>query len=265
MNTLFTVAVFVGLSLATPGELRSLAGDPSCDVGLGVARLLLVLELVAFSSFLFSNFVTQGLKLALDLARFASPCSPPPSAPSSRSASARSAAPPTALLPRPPPASSPPRSPSTSAPSSTPLPTDELTLMSSMDSLNGRRSDESIFVPPAGEMQQNRGHHSWEVAYCPISRQHGGRTHSLFPGDASLPLHPSGVASDPRNHSRSLPPSLSSRSLHETVADLRRALHGGPGDGRAEADQRQAGLRTQDSGQENIPSSFSVSSSTYST
>ena len=67
VNSLFTVAVFVGLSLATPGELRSLAGDPSCDAGPGVARSLLVLEVVAFSSFLFSSLVAQGLKLALNI------------------------------------------------------------------------------------------------------------------------------------------------------------------------------------------------------
>ncbi|KAF0929254.1 hypothetical protein E2562_018775 [Oryza meyeriana var. granulata] len=67
VNSLFTVAVFVGLSLATPDELRSLAGDQSCDAGPGVARSLLVLEVVAFSSFLFSSLVAQGLKLALNL------------------------------------------------------------------------------------------------------------------------------------------------------------------------------------------------------
>uniref|UniRef100_A0A0D9XI73 Uncharacterized protein n=1 Tax=Leersia perrieri TaxID=77586 RepID=A0A0D9XI73_9ORYZ len=67
VNSLFTVAVFVGLSLATPGELRSLAGDASCDAGPGMARSLLVLEVVAFSSFLFSSLVAQGLKLALNL------------------------------------------------------------------------------------------------------------------------------------------------------------------------------------------------------
>ena len=67
VNSLFTVAVFVGLSLATPGQLQSLAGDPSCDAGPGMARSLLVLEVVAFSSFLFSSLVAQGLKLALNL------------------------------------------------------------------------------------------------------------------------------------------------------------------------------------------------------
>lgn len=67
VNSLFTVAVFVGLSLATPGQLRSLAGDPACDAGPEVARSLLVLEVVAFSSFLFSSLVAQGLKLALNL------------------------------------------------------------------------------------------------------------------------------------------------------------------------------------------------------
>jgi hypothetical protein len=67
VNSLFTVAVFVGLSLATPGQLRSLANDARCDAGAGVARSLLVLEVVAFSSFLFSSLVAQGLKLALNL------------------------------------------------------------------------------------------------------------------------------------------------------------------------------------------------------
>ncbi|GJN20380.1 hypothetical protein PR202_gb07750 [Eleusine coracana subsp. coracana] len=99
VNSLFTVAVFVGLSLATPGQLRSLAGDPAYDAGPGVARSLLVLEVVAFSSFLFSSLVAQGLKLALNPINSKDPhdalwahidarvlrlgCLPPVSAPSS--------------------------------------------------------------------------------------------------------------------------------------------------------------------------------------
>ncbi|XP_078447758.1 uncharacterized protein LOC144716503 [Wolffia australiana] len=66
VNSLFTIAVFVGLSVAAPGE-RSLEGKSACDAGIQVAENLLVFEVVAFSSFLFSSLVAQGLKLALNL------------------------------------------------------------------------------------------------------------------------------------------------------------------------------------------------------
>ncbi|KAL6499977.1 hypothetical protein OROGR_027887 [Orobanche gracilis] len=66
VNSLFTVAVFVGLSLATPGQ-RSLENRSACDAGLDVARKLLVFEVVSFSFFLFSSLVAQGLKLAINL------------------------------------------------------------------------------------------------------------------------------------------------------------------------------------------------------
>ncbi|KAM1458170.1 hypothetical protein ACFX13_036116 [Malus domestica] len=66
VNSLFTIAVFVGLSLATPGQ-RSLANRISCDAGNDVAKKLLVFEVVSFSFFLFSSLVAQGLKLAINL------------------------------------------------------------------------------------------------------------------------------------------------------------------------------------------------------
>eukprot|EP01018_Ginkgo_biloba_P018437 Gb_38166 [translate_table: standard] len=66
VNSLFTVAVFVGLSLATPGQ-RSLEDKGACDAGEDVAKNLLVFEVVAFSSFLFSSLIAQGLKLAIIL------------------------------------------------------------------------------------------------------------------------------------------------------------------------------------------------------
>uniref|UniRef100_A0A7N0TU21 Maternal effect embryo arrest 60 n=1 Tax=Kalanchoe fedtschenkoi TaxID=63787 RepID=A0A7N0TU21_KALFE len=65
VNSLFTIAVFVGLSLTTPGQ-RSLE-NPSCDAGVDVAKKLLVFEVVSFSFFLFSSLVAQGLKLAINL------------------------------------------------------------------------------------------------------------------------------------------------------------------------------------------------------
>ncbi|RXH97932.1 hypothetical protein DVH24_010257 [Malus domestica] len=66
VNSLFTIAVFVGLSLATPGQ-RSLENRTSCDAGIDVAKKLLVFEVVSFSFFLFSSLVAQGLKLAINL------------------------------------------------------------------------------------------------------------------------------------------------------------------------------------------------------
>ncbi|XP_010552010.1 PREDICTED: uncharacterized protein LOC104822465 [Tarenaya hassleriana] len=66
VNSLFTIAVFVGLSLATPGQ-RSLEDRSACDAGADVAKKLLVFEVVSFSFFLFSSLVAQGLKLALNL------------------------------------------------------------------------------------------------------------------------------------------------------------------------------------------------------
>ncbi|KAB2020893.1 hypothetical protein ERO13_D07G094700v2 [Gossypium hirsutum] len=66
VNSLFTVAVFVGLSLTTPGQ-HSLENRAPCDAGVDVAKKLLVFEVVSFSFFLFSSLVAQGLKLAINL------------------------------------------------------------------------------------------------------------------------------------------------------------------------------------------------------
>ncbi|XP_038978133.1 uncharacterized protein LOC103703885 [Phoenix dactylifera] len=66
VNSLFTIAVFVGLSLTSPGQ-RSLEGNSACDAGQDVIRNLLVFEVVSFSFFLFSSLVAQGLKLAINL------------------------------------------------------------------------------------------------------------------------------------------------------------------------------------------------------
>lgn len=66
VNSLFTIAVFVGLSLTTKGQ-RSLEDKTACDAGTDVAKKLLVFEVVSFSFFLFSSLVAQGLKLAINL------------------------------------------------------------------------------------------------------------------------------------------------------------------------------------------------------
>lgn len=66
VNSLFTIAVFVGLSLTVPGQ-KSLENRTACDAGNDVAKKLLVFEVVSFSFFLFSSLIAQGLKLALNL------------------------------------------------------------------------------------------------------------------------------------------------------------------------------------------------------
>ncbi|PIA52472.1 hypothetical protein AQUCO_01000388v1 [Aquilegia coerulea] len=66
VNSLFTIAVFVGLSLTTPGQ-KSLEMKSACDADINHARRLLVFEVVSFSFFLFSSLVAQGLKLAINL------------------------------------------------------------------------------------------------------------------------------------------------------------------------------------------------------
>ncbi|KAA8550531.1 hypothetical protein F0562_002215 [Nyssa sinensis] len=66
VNSLFTIAVFVGLSLAAPGQ-RSLHNSSTCEAGIDAPKKLLVFEVLSFSSFLFSSLVAQGLKLAINL------------------------------------------------------------------------------------------------------------------------------------------------------------------------------------------------------
>ncbi|KAJ4963587.1 hypothetical protein NE237_023526 [Protea cynaroides] len=66
VNSLFTIAVFMGLSLTTPGQ-HSLENNGVCAAGLNGAKRLFCNEIVSFSFFLFSNLVAQGLKLAINL------------------------------------------------------------------------------------------------------------------------------------------------------------------------------------------------------
>ncbi|CAL5353362.1 unnamed protein product [Camellia sinensis] len=62
VNSLLSIAVFVGLSYATPGQ-RSLENRPECDAEPRQAENLVVLEVVAFSFFLFSSLVAKSLKV----------------------------------------------------------------------------------------------------------------------------------------------------------------------------------------------------------
>ena len=54
MNSLFTLAVFVGLSQASP-SIRSLENRDECDAGPGLAKMLVLYEVVAFACFLLSS------------------------------------------------------------------------------------------------------------------------------------------------------------------------------------------------------------------
>ncbi|KAL7201210.1 hypothetical protein ACSBR1_033004 [Camellia fascicularis] len=66
VNSLLSIAVFVGLTYATPSQ-RSLENRPECDAELRHAKNLVVLEVVAFSFFLFSSLVAKSLKVNVQL------------------------------------------------------------------------------------------------------------------------------------------------------------------------------------------------------
>ncbi|CAH8363512.1 unnamed protein product [Eruca vesicaria subsp. sativa] len=65
-NSLFTVAVFVGITFDQPRVLN-LADRTECNAGLDVERDLVVFEVISFAFFLFSSLVAQGLKLTINL------------------------------------------------------------------------------------------------------------------------------------------------------------------------------------------------------
>ncbi|KAL1825263.1 hypothetical protein ACET3Z_012041 [Daucus carota] len=66
VNSLLTVAVFVGLSLATP-DIKSLDSRHECRAGPREAKKLILCEVVAFSCFILSSIVAKVLKLHLYL------------------------------------------------------------------------------------------------------------------------------------------------------------------------------------------------------
>ena len=63
VNSLFTIAVFVGLSYAHPGQLASLDNRSECNVDSDTAKRLVVYEVVSFSLFLLSSLVAKMLKV----------------------------------------------------------------------------------------------------------------------------------------------------------------------------------------------------------
>ena len=65
VNSFFTVAVFIGLSFTNPTSQANLVA--SCVVGNEYRSYLLILEVVAFGSYLMSSLIAQGLKLLIVL------------------------------------------------------------------------------------------------------------------------------------------------------------------------------------------------------
>eukprot|EP00252_Welwitschia_mirabilis_P014729 TRINITY_DN3259_c0_g1_i1.p1 TRINITY_DN3259_c0_g1~~TRINITY_DN3259_c0_g1_i1.p1 ORF type:complete len:187 (-),score=38.16 TRINITY_DN3259_c0_g1_i1:226-786(-) len=66
VNSLFTLAVFVGLTATKPSE-ESLVEDSNCLAGEVIERNLLTFQVISFGSFLFSSLVAMGLKQAVVL------------------------------------------------------------------------------------------------------------------------------------------------------------------------------------------------------
>lgn len=66
VNSLFTVAAFVGLSLATRDK-TNLEQRDECDAGPQVKKILIVYEVLAFACFLLSSMLAKVIKLHLYL------------------------------------------------------------------------------------------------------------------------------------------------------------------------------------------------------
>lgn len=66
VNSLMTLAVFVGLTMATP-KIRGLESRDECHAGPKEAKMLILYEVIAFSCFFLSSMVAKVLKLYLYL------------------------------------------------------------------------------------------------------------------------------------------------------------------------------------------------------
>ncbi|KAL3752540.1 hypothetical protein ACJRO7_000016 [Eucalyptus globulus] len=64
VNSLFTVAVFVGLAFASP-EQHNIERKKECDAGVHVAKRLVEYEVISFAFYLFSSLVAKSLKTHL--------------------------------------------------------------------------------------------------------------------------------------------------------------------------------------------------------
>ncbi|KAL1327261.1 uncharacterized protein LOC107634668 [Arachis ipaensis] len=69
VNSLFTLAVFVGLSWNPNDPSNNLNADPACSPTAAIAENLVAFHVYSFSSFLFSSLVALALKQAIRLSR----------------------------------------------------------------------------------------------------------------------------------------------------------------------------------------------------
>ncbi|TKY47487.1 hypothetical protein E2542_SST29547 [Spatholobus suberectus] len=67
VNSLFTLAVFVGLTWNPNDPQNSLNSDPACAPSAAIAENLVAFHVFSFSSFLFSSLVALALKQAIRL------------------------------------------------------------------------------------------------------------------------------------------------------------------------------------------------------
>ncbi|KAL7152056.1 hypothetical protein ABFS83_04G072400 [Erythranthe nasuta] len=66
VNSLFTMATFIGFSLTVP-QAATAAATQQCHTSPETVRRLIIFEVMSFSFFLFSSLVAQSLKLAINL------------------------------------------------------------------------------------------------------------------------------------------------------------------------------------------------------
>ncbi|KAK3408914.1 hypothetical protein EUGRSUZ_J01058 [Eucalyptus grandis] len=65
LNSLLTVAVFIGLSDAQPGQVQSLQDDDTCHPDAKIRKRLVAFEIASFSCFVFSGFLAKTVKIFL--------------------------------------------------------------------------------------------------------------------------------------------------------------------------------------------------------
>ncbi|KAL6980611.1 hypothetical protein U1Q18_022251, partial [Sarracenia purpurea var. burkii] len=71
VNSIFTLAVFLGLAWNPTDSTSTLVTDPNCAATPKIAEDLVAFHVYSFSSFLFSSLVAMGLKQATRIARSA--------------------------------------------------------------------------------------------------------------------------------------------------------------------------------------------------
>ncbi|XP_059458563.1 uncharacterized protein LOC132188177 [Corylus avellana] len=76
VNSIFTLAVFIGLAWNPTDPANTLIVDQTCTPGPSVAENLVSFHVYSFSSFLFSSLIALGLKQAIRISR--SPTYHPP-------------------------------------------------------------------------------------------------------------------------------------------------------------------------------------------